>query len=137
MNFNIFLMKVDSDLVHELSGCWAESGFCRILRHFSHSVRMDVSAHSSAQPSVMESSSLSRARGGGDAGSQTPGCSATPVRCMRWRSWINIFVIHTVPTPTTTPTHTPLLLSPPSSRPTRTHNQPTNQPTNHPHLHAG
>ena len=26
----------------------AESGFCRILLHFSHSVRMDVSAHFSA-----------------------------------------------------------------------------------------
>ena len=33
------------------------------------------------EPSTTKSSSSSRAWGGGDAGSQTPGCSATPLRC--------------------------------------------------------
>ena len=37
------------------------------------------------QPSMTKSSSLSRARGGGDAGSQTPRCSAAPIRCMHRR----------------------------------------------------
>ena len=40
----IFLMKVDSDPDGELPHDW-QLGFCRILLHFSHSVRMDVSAH--------------------------------------------------------------------------------------------
>ena len=46
---------------------------------------------------------LSRTRGGGDAGVSTPRCSATPIRCMHWRPWTNIFVTYRVWTTTTTP----------------------------------
>ena len=41
-------MKVDSDPDGELPDDWHGQVFCRILRYFSHSVRMDVSAHFSA-----------------------------------------------------------------------------------------
>ena len=41
-------MKLDSDPDDELSGCWADTCFSRISLHFSHSVRLDVSAHFSA-----------------------------------------------------------------------------------------
>ena len=34
--------------------------------------------------------------------SLTPRCSVTPIRCMHWRSWMNIFVIYRVWTTTTT-----------------------------------
>ena len=37
------------------------------------------------QPSMMKSSSSSRARGGGDTRSLTPRCSATPIKCVRRR----------------------------------------------------
>ena len=40
----------------------------------------------------------------GDAGSQTPRCSVTPIRCMRWRLSTETFVIHLVRTTTTTTT---------------------------------
>ena len=46
------------------------------------------------QPSMMKSSSSSRARGGGDAGSQTSRCSVTPIRCMHRRLWTNILVVY-------------------------------------------
>ena len=45
---HIFSMKMDSDPDGELLDVWQSLGFCRILRHFSHSFRMDVSAHFSA-----------------------------------------------------------------------------------------
>ena len=38
-------MKVDSDPDGELPDDWQSRVFGRILRHFSHSVCMDVSAH--------------------------------------------------------------------------------------------
>ena len=59
------------------------------------------------QPSMTKSSSLSRARGGGDAGSQTPRCSATPIRCNCDDLSTEISHQHTVrTTTTTTTTHT-------------------------------
>ena len=70
------------------------------------------------QPSMMKSSSSSRAQGGGDAGSLTPRCSATPIWCMRWLSWIYMVVIRPVP---------PLLSLLPSS-PTHTLPSPTHPP---------
>ena len=54
------------------------------------------------QPSTADNCWLSRARGGGDAGSLTPRCSATPIRCMRWRVSTVTCVIHLVRTTTTT-----------------------------------
>ena len=59
------------------------------------------------QPSMMKSSSSSRARGGGDAGSLTPRCSVTPIRCMR-RDVISTKTCHQhlVRTTTTTTTKT-------------------------------
>ena len=39
------------------------------------------------QPSMTKSSSSSRARGGGDAGSLTPRCSATLIRCIHYGTW--------------------------------------------------
>ena len=47
------------------------------------------------QPSMMK-------RGGGDAGSLTPSCCATSIRCMRWRISTEKCVILHVPTATTT-----------------------------------
>ena len=41
---HIFPMKKDWDLDDELPDDWQSLVFCRILRHFSHSVRMDVCA---------------------------------------------------------------------------------------------
>ena len=53
---------------------------------------------------MMKSSSSSRARGGGDAGSQSPRCSATPIRCMLVRSYRQRHFLYThVRTTTTTP----------------------------------
>ena len=57
------------------------------------------------QPSMMKSSSSSRALCGGDAGSQTLRCSATSNRCMRWRISTETCVMRHVRTTTTT-THT-------------------------------
>ena len=58
------------------------------------------------QPSMMKCSSSSRARGGGDAGSLTPRCSVTPIRCIRAVIWINTSLLHLVRTTTTTTTTT-------------------------------
>ena len=81
----------------------------RVL-HFSHSVHLDVEC-----------------QGGGDVGSLTLGCSATPIRCKRWRLSTKTFVIH--PVRTTTPSSSPL---PPSSY----LNPPTSTPLLHiPHTH--
>ena len=38
-------MNLDSDPDGELPDEWQSWIFCSILRHFSHSVRLDVSAH--------------------------------------------------------------------------------------------
>ena len=73
--YHIFPMKVDPDLIGELSpdDGWNQF-FAAFLLHFSHSVRMDMSAHFSAFDDekffVVE----------GDAGSQSPRCSAAPTR---------------------------------------------------------
>ena len=74
----------------------ADGNFCRILRHFSASVHLDVEAH--GEPSTTNSCCLSRAGGGGDAGSLSPRCSATLIRC--------IFAV-VQPPQTTTNHHTP------------------------------
>ena len=54
------------------------------------------------QLSMMKSSSSSRARGGGDAGSLTPRCSVTSIKCMRAVIWINTSLQHLFRTTTTT-----------------------------------
>ena len=50
-------------------GGGVEGYFAAVLQHFSASVHLDVEAQGSG--------------GGGDAGSLTPRCSATPIRCIR------------------------------------------------------
>ena len=54
----------------------AMRGIAAVLQHFSASVLLDVEA-----------------QGGGDAGSLTARCCATPNRCNRWRHWRNTCVI--------------------------------------------
>ena len=59
------------------------------------------------QPSMANNCWLSRARGwGGDAGSLTPRCSATLIRCMHWRILTETCVMLHVRTTTTTTTTT-------------------------------
>ena len=79
-----------------------EGRFCRILRHFSHSVQLDVSAHFSALDG--QQLLLVEGSGGGDAGSLTPRRSVTPISCMRWLLSTETFVIHLVRTTNTTTT---------------------------------
>ena len=70
--------------VHREDGHGLRVGsFASFLMHFLHSVQGDVEC-----------------QGGGDAGSLTPRCSATPIRCMRWRLSTETFVIHLVRTTT-------------------------------------
>ena len=64
--------------------------FCSISLQFSHSVRLDVSAHFSA----LGGEEFFVVEGSGDAGSQTPRRSATPIKCIRIGvSWANTIVI--------------------------------------------
>ena len=71
-----------------------------ILRHFSRSVRMDVSAHFSA----LHDEEFFVVEGSGWRGRRelAPRCSATPIRCMRAVMWINTSLLHLVRTTTTT-----------------------------------
>ena len=53
-------------------------------------------------PSMVKSSSLSRARGGGDAGSLTSRCCVIPIKCTRSGIWRNTCHSHLVRSTTTT-----------------------------------
>ena len=82
---------------------YVKVGFRSIPREWLDDLKRALSPHFAAffvlrphgrecpffQPSMTKSSSLSRARGGGDAGSLTRRCSATPIRCNRAVVWRN------------------------------------------------